>query len=222
MPGAQYIEYTYDNADRLTFSQDGNQRAVSTTISSQKWTYYLYDNLGRLTQQGECTGKNVSSNQTVVVQNYYDSYSFLGTTGFPTATYTAGNTNGKGYLTGSVTTVLGSSNTKIYKAFYYDIKGQVVKSIQNNLLNGYDITSTVYTFSGKPATVAHTHTANGKTTRTEVYTYTYDHVDRISKVQHTIGGTTVTLYDATYDKFGRLYQKRHHVSYHKSLHMPTV
>ena len=213
MPGAQYIEYTYDNADRLTFSQDGNQRAVSTTISSQKWTYYLYDNLGRLTQQGECTGKNVSSNQTVLVQNYYDSYSFLGTTGFPTATYTAGNTNGKGYLTGSVTTVLGSSNTKIYKAFYYDIKGQVVKSIQNNLLNGYDITSTVYTFSGKPATVTHTHTANGKATRTEVYTYTYDHVDRISKVQHTIGSTTVTLYDATYDKFGRLYQKRHHVSY---------
>ena len=213
MPGAQYIEYTYDNADRLTFSQDGNQRAVSTTISSQKWTYYMYDNLGRLTQQGECTGKNVSSNQTVLVQNYYDSYSFLGTTGFPTATYTAGNTNGKGYLTGSVATVLGSSNTKIYKAFYYDIKGQVVKSIQNNLLSGYDITSTVYTFSGKPATVTHTHTANGKTTRTEVYTYTYDHVDRISKVQHTLGGTTVTLYDATYDKFGRLYQKRHHVSY---------
>ena len=212
MPGAQHIDYTYDNADRLTFSQDGNQRAVSTTISSQKWTYYLSDNLGRLTQQGECTGKNISSNQTVLVQNYYDSYSFLGTTGFPTTTYVAGNTNGKGYLTGSVATVLGS-NTRIYKAFYYDIKGQIVKSIQNNLLNGYDITSTVYTFSGKPATVTHTHTTSKAADKiTEVYAYSYDAADRVSKVQHTLGSTTVTLYDTTYDKLGRRHNKRYHVS----------
>ena len=28
-----------------------------------------------------------------------------------------------------------------------DIKGRMTKSVQNNLLSGYDITSTVYTFS---------------------------------------------------------------------------
>jgi len=58
--------------------------------------------------------------------------------------------------------------------------------------------------------VTHTHTASGKTTRTEVYTYTYDHADRISKVQHSLGGTSITLYDATYDNFGRLLTKQYH------------
>ena len=58
--------------------------------------------------------------------------------------------------------------------------------------------------------MTHTNTASGKTTRTEVYTYTYDHADRISKVQHSFGGTSITLYDATYDNFGRLLTKQYH------------
>ena len=58
--------------------------------------------------------------------------------------------------------------------------------------------------------MTHTHTASGKTTRTKVYTYTYDHADRISKVQHSLGGTSITLYDATYDNFGRLLTKQYH------------
>ena len=29
LPGAGYMEMVYDNADRLVFSQDGNQRALS-------------------------------------------------------------------------------------------------------------------------------------------------------------------------------------------------
>ena len=58
--------------------------------------------------------------------------------------------------------------------------------------------------------MTHTHTASGKTTRTEVYTYTYEHADRISKVRHSLGGTSITLYDATYDNFGRLLTKQYH------------
>ena len=117
-------------------------------LDNISYMYYLYDSLGRLTLQGEYTGKNPSSSPTVLVQN--------------------------------------------------------------NLLSGYDITSTVYTFSNKPSGVTHTHTASGKTTRTEVYTYTYDHADRISKVQHSLGSTAITLYDATYDNFGRLLTKQYH------------
>ena len=144
------------------------------------------------------------------MQSYYDGYGFVGGTGLPTGQFTKDTSGyGRGSLTGSAVTVFGSS-TKIYKAFYYDIKGRMTKSVQNNLLSGYDITSTVYTFSDKPSGVTHTHTASGKTTRTEVYTYTYDHADRISKVQHSLGGTSITLYDATYDNFGRLLTKQYH------------
>ncbi len=67
----------------------------------------------------------------------------------------------EGALTASVATVLGSSN-KIYTAHYYDIKGRVVKTVQSNPLGGYDVAATVYTFTNKPATVTHTHTASGK------------------------------------------------------------
>ena len=117
----------------------------------------------------------------------------------------------KGSLTGSAVTVSGSS-TKIYKGYYYDVKGRVTKVVQNNLLGGYDVTNTVYTFTGQPATVTHSHTASGKSTRTEVYTYSYDHADRVSKVEHTLGGTKITLADYTYDSFGRLSTKSLHGS----------
>ena len=179
-------------------------------LDNISYMYYLYDSLGRLTLQGEYTGKNPSSSPTVLVQSYYDGYGFVGGTGLPTGQFTKDTSGyGRGSLTGSAVTVFGSS-TKIYKAFYYDIKGRMTKSVQNNLLSGYDITSTVYTFSDKPSGVTHTHTASGKTTRTEVYTYTYDHADRISKVQHSLGSTSITLYDATYDNFGRLLTKQYH------------
>ena len=179
-------------------------------LDNISYMYYLYDSLGRLTLQGEYTGKNPSSSPTVLVQSYYDGYGFVGGTGLPTGQFTKDTSGyGRGSLTGSAVTVFGSS-TKIYKAFYYDIKGRMTKSVQNNLLSGYDITSTVYTFSDKPSGVSHTHTASGKSTRTEVYTYTYDHADRISKVRHSLGGTSITLYDATYDNFGRLLTKQYH------------
>ena len=136
----------------------------------------------------------------------------LGGTGFPTSQFT-NDTSGysKGSLTGSAVTVSGSS-TKIYKGYYYDVKGRVTKVVQNNLLGGYDVTNTVYTFTGQPATVTHSHTASGKSTRTEVYTYSYDHADRVSKVEHTLGGTKITLADYTYDSFGRLSTKSLHGS----------
>ena len=136
----------------------------------------------------------------------------LGGTGFPTSQFT-NDTSGysKGSLTGSAVTVSGSS-TKIYKGYYYDVKGRVTKVVQNNLLGGYDVTNTVYTFTGQPATVTHSHTASGKSTRTEVYTYSYDHADRVSKVEHTLGGTKITQADYTYDSFGRLSTKSLHGS----------
>ena len=141
--------------------------------------------------------------------NYYDDYAFRSLTGFDNAGFPAATIDAKGYVTGSVITVLGSS-TKLYSANYYDFEGRITKTVQGNLLEGYDTTNTVYTFTGKPNTVTHTHTASGKTTRTEVYTYTYDHADRISKVQHSLGSTAITLYDATYDNFGRLLTKQYH------------
>ena len=208
LPGAGYVEMVYDNADRLVFSQDGNQRALSTG----NWMYYKYDGLNRLTEQGTCTNKVTTSGTNVLVQHFYDSYAFRSQAGFNNSNFPDdASGNGKGALTASVATVLGSSN-KIYTAYYYDIKGRVAKTVQSNLLGSYDVTATIYTFTDKPATVTHTHTASGKPTRTEMYTYSYDHADRLLKVEHTLGGTKITLADYAYDNLGRLQSKSLHGS----------
>ena len=208
LPGAGYMEMVYDNADRLVFSQDGNQRA----LTSGNWTYYKYDGLNRLTEQGTCTNKVTTSGTNVLVQHFYDSYAFRSQAGFNNSNFPDdASGNGKGALTASVATVLGSSN-KIYTAYYYDIKGRVAKTVQSNLLGGYDVTATIYTFTDKPATVTYTHTASGKPTRTEMYTYSYNHADRLLKVEHTLGGTKITLADYAYDNLGRLQSKSLHGS----------
>ena len=232
LPGASAVSYVYDKADNMIFSQDGKQYA------SKQWSFYLYDKFHRLAVQGVCSNTNTATVSNVIVSctrvnsnsglgnsgytssfalvspevhrvNYYDDYAFRSLTGFDNADFPAATIDAKGYVTGSVITVLGSS-TKLYSANYYDFEGRITKTVQGNLLEGYDTTNTVYTFTGKPNTVTHTHTASGKTTRTEVYTYTYDHADRISKVRHSLGGTSITLYDATYDNFGRLLTKQYH------------
>lgn len=206
MPGEEHTEMAYDDADRLSFSQDGNQRAQG------RWTYYLYDAFGRLTEQGECTGKDTASETTVQVQNHYDDYSFVGNIGFTDRRFTNDTSgNAKGSLTGSVITVFGN-DTKLYVAHYYDIKGRIVRTVSSNLMNGYELINTTYTFTGNPETVEHTHTATGKPIRTETYTYSYDYADRLSKVEHTLGGTKVTLATYVYDKFGRLQSKSLHDS----------
>ena len=189
LPGASAVSYVYDKADNMIFSQDGKQYA------SKQWSFYLYDKFHRLAVQGVCSNTNTATVSNVIVSctrvnsnsglgnsgytssfalvspevhrvNYYDDYAFRSLTGFDNAGFPAATIDAKGYVTGSVITVLGSS-TKLYSANYYDFEGRITKTVQGNLLEGYDTTNTVYTFTGKPNTVTHTHTASGKTTRTK-------------------------------------------------------
>lgn len=58
----------------------------------------------------------------------------------------------------------------------------------------------------------HVHMAAGKTTQMEIYTYTYDHAERLTKVEHSLNGVKVTLAANTYDELGRLSGKSLHGS----------
>ena len=208
LPGADFVEYTYNDADQLVYSQDGNQRAQAT----KKWTYYLYDKFGRLTEQGETESIENHSVSELQLSNCYDGYGFLGTTGFDDIVYSINEADkkyGKGMLTGSSVAVPGSFS-RIYTAYYYDAEGRMVKSVQNNLLDGFDVTETAYTFSGNPSVVTHVHSAAGNDRLTETYAYSYDHNDRLAKVEHTLNGIKVTLADYIYDDLGRLEQKNLH------------
>ena len=204
LPGAEHILYEYDEADRMAFSQDGNQR------TSGKWTFYVYDNLNRLVQQGESSGKNTSG--TPMIRNYYDDYSFVGTGLFTNQEFVAGSASAKGKLTGCQAAPINVASPA-RTVYHYDSKGRMIKETASNALGGFDIRTITYTFTDQPATVTHTHTANGKPSLTEVYTYTYDHSDRISSVTHKLNnGNTVTLANYTYDNKGRLATKKLHGS----------
>ena len=231
-PGEEFTYYRYDLADRRVFSQTGLQREQGLC------TFYLYDPFGRLCLQGECTestfpevgqtvmttsfsggadgigGTGYSSpltlqNAQVELANYYDTYDFLSLPGFSALPTLSGNTAPTGHLTGGMQVAEGSTSY-LYSSQAYDQKGRVTASAQTNLLGGYDKEETVYTFDGRPQKVTRTHTASGKTTRTEVYDYTYDHAARLTKVEHTLDGSKVTLCSYTYDELGRLQSKTPH------------
>ena len=148
-----------------------------------------------------------TSGTTVHIMNYYDSYSFIGTQGFTGSNFSTDTSGyGKGALTGQM--VAGINGNPVWKAFYYDIRGREVKRVESNAMNGYDVTTTSYSFTNKPLTLTHVHTSGSKSL-TEVHTYSYDYADRLSKVQHKLDNNTiVTLAEYTYDDLGRMEQKK--------------
>ena len=231
-PGEDFTRYYRDRSDRVVFSQTGVQKAAG------RYTFYLYDPFGRLCVQGECTEANTAAAaQTVVttsfsgsgdgvggtgytcaltlgspevqLAHYYDTYTFTSLAGFSSLPALSGQADATGYLTGTRMKAEGS-DSYICLVNGYDVKGRLTQAVQGNLLGGHDVTTTVYTFTGKPAVVSHTHTASGKPEVTEVTTYTYDHAERLTKVEHTLGGVTVTLVSNTYDELGRLQSKTPH------------
>lgn len=115
IPGADWNYYVYDKADRLIFTQDGNQRQAG------EWSFSIPDVFDRIVLTGICTntleysssplatstvkgawndttspmkGYTVTgitlTNPVVLSANYYDSYDFMGKNGIPDSTTVAG------------------------------------------------------------------------------------------------------------------------------------
>ena len=112
---------------------------------------------------------------------------------------------------------------------FLDSEDRIACVETSNILGGKDRTVTDYTFSGKPSSMAITHTASGRSTTEESYSYTYDALDRPLQTRYSINnGCSVTLADNQYDEFGRLQTDRRNGSaslateYSYNIHgMPT-
>ncbi|WP_321333085.1 RHS repeat-associated core domain-containing protein [uncultured Bacteroides sp.] len=89
---------------------------------------------------------------------------------------------------------------------YYDYRGRVIQTKSNNhLTGGIEKAYVAYNFTGQPIQKKHIHSATGKTTQTELYTYTYDHAGRLLTTKHKLNtAAEVTLAEDTYDELGRL------------------
>lgn len=235
LPGADWILYVYDKADRPIFTQDGEQRTKS------EWLFSIPDAFGRIVLTGTC--KNVITNlaflenivvnanmnlanatnkyyditgislttATILSANYYDNYEFKIKDDFTKLNYVAQSgygaqyANSKGLLTGSMMAILDGSGRYLYTSLYYDYKGNVIQSKSTNHIDGVESEYIAYTFAGSPTKKLHTHTANGKTTQTELYTYAYDHAGRMTSTKHKLNnGSEILLVQNSYDELGRL------------------
>jgi RHS repeat-associated protein len=88
---------------------------------------------------------------------------------------------------------------------YYDYKGQLIQTKSQNHLSGVEKEYMAYNFTGQVTKKQHIHSATGKVTQTEIYTYTYDHAGRMTETRHKLNtGTEIVLVANTYDELGRL------------------
>jgi RHS repeat-associated core domain len=214
LPGADWINMVYDNADRLVLSQDGNQRDSS-------WcSFTKYDVLGRVIQTGILKGvssglqsevatyKNIVvtesrtgsndytntsqpiTNTTILTVNYYDNYNYPGAIaavlakGFDPPYLTSSKTN-TGMLTGSKVALMDNPTQKLVTTLYYDDHARPVQALATNHLGGVDYEYFRYSFTGQPLRKRHEHKSPYVAdTITEDYTFTYDQANRLLNTYH--------------------------------------
>jgi RHS repeat-associated protein len=184
-----HVSFTYDNANRLT-NLSRWEPGYTPTID----TAFTYDNADRLTDITH-SSSYLASNLSHLTYAYDAADRLTGYTGPEgVKTYTYDNTD-------QLTNVAGS-NGLYTETFTYDANG-------NRTMAGYatgtgnrmtaDGTYT-YTYDDNGNTLQRTQTSNGHVTD-----YTWDHRNRLTKVQNrnSAGGAVVYEEDYTYDVFDR-------------------
>ena len=152
--------------------------------------YHVYaEYTGSTTQTGGYTVHNFSlgNDQTLYSATYYDRYDFIGNHGVPSSLtayvengYSVDSSVGHGLPTGSVTAGIkeGSVSGYMYSAIYYDSWYNVSQVKTVNHLGKNDITSTTYTYTGKPDKTRYRHRLDGTHSMIENISCTYDGADR--------------------------------------------
>ncbi|MBE6266222.1 MAG: RHS repeat-associated core domain-containing protein [Prevotella ruminicola] len=165
LPGAGYVEYWYDNADRMIFMRDAEMR------SAGKYHFYIYDKFNHLVVQGLCsslpsstavfdatlaasggllsTGYSYPSGLGTVeleIANYYDG-SQSGNSRFSSLTLPNTSVSQKGLLTGIVTAA--TNGELLVQAMQYDIKGNVINSKAKDIGGRIVSNTSSYTFTNQ-------------------------------------------------------------------------
>ncbi|MGH2644041.1 MAG: hypothetical protein ACRDE2_08835, partial [Chitinophagaceae bacterium] len=169
------------------------------------------------------TNLNDTSLTTPLKYLYYDNYSFTGAKTFSTNfdntnAYSTSDPNvipiatsqrTLGFPTGSMVRVLGT-HTFLDNTDYYDEKGRLIQTQQDNILQGTDVTTYQYHFDGRLLSTDTKHsTAHTGYSNFDVLTkYDYDLIGRVDSIQKEYGSSPwKTLASYAYDDMGRLANK---------------
>lgn len=166
---------------------------------------------------------NNSSIATILNYQFYDNYSFNAVKPFNTnyTNLTAYNTSDPNVQviaktlrttsmpTGSMTRVL-NSTTFLSATHYYDERGSLIQTLEDNVKSGTDITTLQYHFDGRLLSSCNDHTVpgTGYTNYKTLGKYLFDKLGRVTSIQKQFGSNafkTIASYD--YDDAGRLKTK---------------
>ncbi|MDM8176929.1 RHS repeat-associated core domain-containing protein [Olivibacter sp. 47] len=159
-----------------------------------------------------------SANFDVLEVNYYDYYGSI--PGFPSNLDKRSQYSAKtqGLLVAKKTKVMGSNNVYLWTVYYYDERGDNVRTLSQHYkggaynLNNYDDIINEYTFTHKLKKSTRNHYAGTTTVAVTVTTeYTYDHRDRLIDTWKTVTGGAKTLVARNeYNEVGQLRAKQLH------------
>ena len=111
----------------------------------------------------------------------------------------------KGLLTGKRVYSLDASDKYTITSYYYDDYGRMVQVHASNHLGGFEDEYTAYNFPGTIRQKLHIHTVPNKPVQKEVYSYTYDYVNRLLTTSHKLNDLPEKiLLSNSYDEIGRL------------------
>ena len=231
LPGCEYLQLWYDNADNLMFSQDGEQRKKGIYV------FYLYDFVKRQVLQGTTTAINSSCPSAIVAfnvsdagicrsgyssandlglkkeqllqANYYDNHAFINgqlekqaTSQNLVSNQQASEQYSKGSLTGTVS--MATDGKPLGSVYYHDLKGQVIASKQTLPDDALLSQNMTYSFTKQPLEIISELTKNGMSA-TVMQTNSYNkHNDKIETMTLKVGNVTRTVSSYSYDDIGRL------------------
>jgi hypothetical protein len=237
LPGAVAEYMVYNWRDLPVLKQDGDLRSsnqwevvtydslnrpVQTGMYSAPASYTL----DQMQQNENTIAQPYPSGFTVNVQNYYDYYTGISVPAFSGSDVSSlisypnsypdpvtPNYQTRGEVTVSQKRVLEAPVTQwLTTVFYFDPKGRVIQSINNNISGGSDTTTTLYDFTGAVLSTytRHNNKASTLNPRTTVLCgVNYDHMGRLIKTTKQLNnnGVNKTIDSLIYDPLGRVTQK---------------
>ena len=153
------------------------------------------------------------SNPIVLSASYYDDYSHVLTNMLDPLDYCPQyglqrKDDAHGLLTGTAERILGEDITNEFRweTYYYDGKGNILQTQTTREDGGVNITTTEWSFTGKPVRMNIIHHYGESQESTEYYEYSYDNWNRPLTIKHRLGENAecTTLSDISYDALGRV------------------
>ncbi len=224
----QWTFIKYDIYDRVAYT------GIFTNSNTRSVLQGYYDTAKYLYEDRDTTKAMGYTNRTYptttitkyLSASFYDDYSGLpsaygysiaGVTGFTSTDFngftTAKSNRTKGKATWGKTAMLDSitgMNTWMTSAVYYDYKGRVIQSINDNFAAGKDRVSNKYNdHNGWLLATVQEHSDNFASAVKIGQRYTYDHRGSVVRQYHQIAGQTeVLVTELAYNELGEVVQKK--------------